>query len=617
MDLFFWRNVNEHNTWKRKEGGVGQVITGEELKGIIWQTFVVLPGTRCLFIDNGVSQGELEPGKYTAESLYQRFTQLRLKSNIRMFVYDSADIHLDYDTGAQFYTKENVKTGGKLAFVIKIDDGMLFHDNFLKAKNNVYHKDLLDFVRGEIDHILSGFIVQHSFDELYGDLELRKQLLNKLELELKTTLRRIGVDLVHIPFFDWDEGAWSEAKDKSGELEVARMRMRVEIDTRNLEYERRRATTDLQLREALLEQEFAIKEDVARATMQQKGNEELEEVAQAKRLLGLKIFSRDTAVEMQSLNTEEEKLAFIDRLDEKRTMSQQQKFELMRVLDEKNLDHEMARDILVRKTKLMNEQEFDLLNQRYRHELKTQELKNGKELQDLEQVLLRGGAINEGELDKIRIQNDFDVDAIRLELEKRRREFERQQKVEDAKAERDVDNLEIEVFRAMKLAKVEMKAKEQLVDERVRDAAHRREIARMQQLNEMGPAALAAMADNAERAKILVQLARTQAFKGMSADEILAASASDSPEVAKAFQEKFRLAAMQAEKMLDMKDQHVCDIKTMGMAAQQVMGTVETTRAAKPVHATVAVSYCTRCGKLRANDAKYCKSCGYGFPGMG
>jgi len=648
MDLFFWRSVNEHNTWKRKEGGVGQVITGEELKGVTWQTFVVLPGTRCLFIDNGVSQGELEPGKYTAESLYQRITQLRLKSAIRMFVYDSADIHLEYDTGRQFYTKENVKTGGKLAFVVKVDDGLLFHNNFLKAGTNVYQKDLLEFVRGEIDHILSGFIVGHQFDELYGDLELRKQLLNKLELELKTTLRRIGVDLVHIPFFDWDEGAWSEAKDKSGELEVARMKMKVEIDTRNLEYERRRANADLQLREALLEQEFAIKEDVARATLRQKGDEELEEVTQAKRLLGLKILSRETAVEMQGLNTEEEKLAFIDRLDEKRTLSQQQKLELVRAIDEKNVDHNLARDIFVRKTKLMNEQEFDLLNQRYRHELKAQGLKNDKEVQDLEQVLLRGGAVNQGELDKIRIKNDYDVDAVRLELEKRRREYERTQKVEDAKAEREVDKLEIDTYRDMKSTKIDMKAQEQLVDERARDAEHRRELARMQQLNQMGPAALAAMADNEERAKMRAQLARTQASKGMAPDESLAASASDSPEVAKAFQEKFRLAALQTEKMLDMKDQHIRDIKDMGMAAQQIMGTVETTRAANPVHTNIAMSpgmggmmawpgagmmmpggappaqqppqqekkFCTKCGRQQPAEAKFCSSCGYNFPGM-
>ena len=92
MDLFFWRNVNEHNTWKRDEGGVGTVITENELRGMTWQTFVVLAGTRGLFIDNGMSQGELEPGKYTSDSLYQRFTQLRLKSAIRMFTYDSGDI---------------------------------------------------------------------------------------------------------------------------------------------------------------------------------------------------------------------------------------------------------------------------------------------------------------------------------------------------------------------------------------------------------------------------------------------------------------------------------------------------------------------------------------------
>ena len=647
MDLFFWRNINEHNTWKRKEGGIGTVITGEELSGLTWQTFVVLPGTRCLFIDNGVSQGELESGKYTAESLYQRFTQLRLKSAIRMFTYDSGDIHLDYETGREFYTKENVKTGGKLSFVVKVDDGLLLHNNFLKEKTNIYKNDIIDFVRGEIDHILSGFIVQNSFEELYGNLELRKELLNKLESELRTTLRRNGIDLVHIPYFDYDEGAWKEAKDKSGELEVNRMKMKVEIDARNLEYERKRANADLQLREELLQQEFDIKEAVARANLEQKGDEELEEVTQAKRLLGLKILSRETAVEMQQLNTEEEKLNFIDRLDEKRTLSDQQKLELVRAIDEKNQDHDMARDLFVNKAKLMNQQEYDLLNQRYRHELQAQSLKNDKEIQDLEHTLLRGGAVNQGELEKIRVQNSYDADAIRIELERRRKEYERQQKVADAKAEAEVDSVEIDTYKKMQTTKLDVKAQDQLIEERARDAEHRREVERMKQINTMGAAALAAMADNEERAAMLANLARTEAFKGMSPDEILAASASDNPEVAKAFQEKYRLAAMQTEKMLEMKDQHIRDVKDMGMAAQQIMGTVETTRAANPVHTNVVAGggmgmpgmmmwpgaamgggaaqqppkeeekkFCTKCGKQQPADAKFCSSCGYNFPGM-
>lgn len=653
MDLFFWRNVNEHNTWKRDEGGVGTVITENELRGITWQTFVVLPGTRCLFIDNGMSQGELEPGKYTSDSLYQRFTQLRLKSAIRMFTYDSGDIHIEYNTDRNFYTKENVKTGGKLSLVLKVDDGLLFHNNFLKAKTGIFKKDITEFARGEIDHILSGFIVRHSFEELYGNLELRRDLLNKLTSELRTTFSRIGVDLVHIPYFDYDEGPWQEAKDKSGELELARMQMKVEIDTRNLEYEKSRANAEIELREQLLSQEFDIKEAVARAKLEQDGAAAIEEVDQDKRLLGLKILSRETATEMQALNTEEEKLNFLNRLDEKRSLSEQQKFEIIRAIDESNQDHGLARDLFVNKAKLMNQQEFDLLHLRYRHELNVQGLKNNKEVQVLEQDLLRNGALNQGELDKIRISNDYDIDAVRLDLEKRRRIFDREQGIEDAKADRDIESTKIDTYKEMKEAKISVKAQEQLVDERAFDNLHRRELEKMKQMNEMGAVALAAMADGDERASMLANLARTQAFKGMSPDEILAASASDSPEIAKAFQEKYRLAAMQTEKMLAMKDQHVKDVKDMGVSAQQIMGTVETTRAANPVHTNVAMSpgmggmggmmawpgmvggmgnqqqppqaapppqeaekFCTKCGKKQPESAKFCNSCGYSFPGM-
>ena len=644
MDLFFWRSVDEHNTWKRQEGGICKVIKGDELRGMTWKSFVVLPGTRCLFIDNGVNQGELEAGKYTADSLYQRFTQLRAKSDTRLLIYDSGDIQITFDTGRIFYTKENLKTGGKLSLVIKLEDALLLHNNFLKEKDELRKDDLKELLRSEIEHILSAFIVSHGYEELYGNLALRKELLNKLGSELRKSLRRIGLDLVHIPYFDYDEGAWKDIKDKGGDLELARMKMKVEVDRQNLDYEKERNERDLKLRRELLDQDFAIKEELARAKLRQKGDEELEEVNQAKRLLGMKVLSRQTAIEMQRLNTEEEKLAFIDRLDEKRSLSEQQRKELLRAIDEKNEDHDLARKAFVDKNSLMNEQEFELLIQEYRHELKSQNLKNDSEVQSLEHELLRAGVINQGELEQIRVKNDYEADALKLELEKRRREYEREQSLADARAESEVDTLEIETYKKMQSAQLEAKAQEQLIQERGRDGEHRREVERMKQLNDMDPSALAAMADNDERAALLADLAKTKAFKGMSQEEILASAASDNPAVAKAFEEKFKAAAKQdgevTDKMLAMKDQHIRDIKDMGTSAQESLRDIEKTRASNPTHGNLNAAYrldpsapiravsphsfqakeeqkfCTKCGRQQLVSSKFCNSCGYKFPGM-
>jgi hypothetical protein len=254
---------------------------------------------------------------------------------------------------------------------------------------------------------------------------------------------------------------------------------------------------------------------------------------------------------------------------------------------------------------------------------------------------------------------------VRIKLEERRRDYDRDQSRKDAAVQDELERLgidrgayarikEIELYGQMKKAKLEAKAQEQLIDERARDSAHTREIERLRQVSTMGAAALAATATDNERAAMLAQLARTEAFKGMDSEAILAASASDNPEIAKAFQEKFKMAAMQVEKMLNLKDQHIADVRGMGSNAQNIMGTVETTRAANPVHTNVAMGggmgmaawpgmmmpgmgggmgggmagqqpqapkepekkFCTKCGRQQLADAKFCQSCGFQFPGM-
>ena len=68
------------------------------------------------------------------------------------------------------------------------------------------------------------------------------------------------------------------------------------------------------------------------------------------------------------------------------------------------------------------------------------------------------------------------------------------------------------------------------------------ELQRLEKLAQFGPDALVALA-GPEQARVLADLRKTEALKGMSEEQILALAAKDSPEVAKAFQEKYRAAA--------------------------------------------------------------------------
>lgn len=102
-----------------------------------------------------------------------------------------------------------------------------------------------------------------------------------------------------------------------------------------------------------------------------------------------------------------------------------------------------------------------------------------------------------------------------------------------------------------------------------------RELAKIQALGTLSTEALIAAAP-ADRASMLAELKRTEGLKGFSEDQILAMAAEKSPEIAKAFQEKFRSASTADvqkayDRMLTMKDEGMKDIKEMSRDYAKMM----------------------------------------------
>jgi hypothetical protein len=96
---------------------------------------------------------------------------------------------------------------------------------------------------------------------------------------------------------------------------------------------------------------------------------------------------------------------------------------------------------------------------------------------------------------------------------------------------------------------------------------HEQELAKIQAMSNLSTEALIAAAP-ADRAALLAELKRTEGLKGFSEEQILAMAADKSPEIARAFQEKFKGASSAEitkayERMLTMKDQGITDIKEL------------------------------------------------------
>ena len=211
-------------------------------------------------------------------------------------------------------------------------------------------------------------------------------------------------------------------------------------------------------------------------------------------------------------------------------------------------------------------------------------------------------------------------------------------------------------------------AKELEIERERERMAH--ELKRLEALGQLGAEALIA-ASGAEQGRILADLKKTEALQGMTEEQILAAAAKDSPEVARALQEKFRAVAegqtsteiaemyerMLAERDISLEQlrqeaekrvQDVADAWDKSSARSQETAeraldrVAETAQAfAKGQNAPVVITgsggpqvvssgvaqppqgtstqkqkMCPNCGKFVDENSKHCEHCGHKFEGV-
>ncbi|MCU0484849.1 MAG: zinc-ribbon domain-containing protein [Anaerolineales bacterium] len=117
---------------------------------------------------------------------------------------------------------------------------------------------------------------------------------------------------------------------------------------------------------------------------------------------------------------------------------------------------------------------------------------------------------------------------------------------EEAEAQWDLEKQKLQIQWDQQQREMETELKrerERMEYERaVKQDEHAFELSKLDKLAQLGPEALISIS-GVEQAKMLAKLRETEALKGMTDEQILAMAAKDSPEVAKAFQEKYRAAA--------------------------------------------------------------------------
>lgn len=618
------------NRWRRGEDDFATRVVVHDVRGFFARELVVEPGTQAIILADGANLGVVGPGKYTLDTLVERaevFLQLRSANRVEVILVDVADTDLVFEV-ARLFTSDPVPVDLTCRVVTRVGNPVRFLQSVMKAHPRYGMAQLREYLYSEVQNAAQEWMAGHTVSELATDLKLRDELEVALEAHLRRTLERTGLELVQVRAMEFSH----EYLDRvTGE----RARVFLQIAEEEAELEGRRRLFDVMTEQQVQE----LAEETAKVEHYERRAVVWDRMRQA-------VLSD----RMAELRSEDELEAFLREQDQQKLIRDQEYEELKRTFAEEEEDYELQRRYLLRKIDIERKKELDRVALEGETELL--ELRLQRREMELRAQLQeeRLQAIERQKVEMETRQGELDMALQEAKSQAEMMSIQRQQDKLDG--ELGVHLLELMDARKIKRRREEMvleaEREERALERRLREerAHHEAEMERLQVLSEASTELLISVSD-AEQAQFLADLQRTETLSGMSEDQILALAAEGSPEVAKAFQEKFR--GLSAEQQAEMYERMLADREASAdklaealregarMQQETAFKSMETQRdisiayaesddvpvvvtpgmgggvVATPVGSSGRAIVCPRCHLESVAGTKYCQNCGYNF----
>lgn len=637
--------IDDHR-WARAATDFAARVSVEDVPGFFRKELIVEGGTKALLMIDGAFAGELAPGRYDLVAAARSVPLIGRARSATAVLVEEGDVLLRFDF-QDVPTSDPLRIGVSCEVRLKIQDLALYFRNFMKGNRRSTLGDLRLHLLPEIRNALFETIRERSTRDLSSDLSLKKQIEVRLESHLRTTLERIGLILFQVRTFDYFHERWDERARRQERFFLL-------ISEKEAENQNRKRLFSV-IQEGWVQ--YAVEEGgridnyVERARL-------YERLARAENTARMDQFkSRDDweafkhEMDQKGLLRKEEWEQFVEAYEaerEDRASARKHARELAQVrIDEEFHKGRIAAETSVRKADLLGS-----------HELKELALRKEKELKEIEVELtaLVNASARQEDLEKeifvLDVQlrhakNDAEIESIRLDLKRKKMDLGLYG-LERVKAIKHADQ------RFAVLLDLEKKEGEARIRILEMEATARVENQRLEALAKVGTEVLVHTADTPEKAKLLAMLKRTEVFKGMSEEQITAATAAESAPVAEALKELFKskgLAATEVKEVLErllkekddrVKDanesaeQRVGDMKEMTDKAFSFGKEVLNRPPQAPVPPVIVASggggyvapaqgfspqqtekACPKCGMHSRIDARFCAGCSYEYPGMG
>jgi hypothetical protein len=522
--------------WQRNPNDFAHRFEISDIKGLFSKKITVMSGTKAIFMQGGRFFGELPPGTYTVGGLIQVIKTLNIAEKATVILVDDSDVGLDFNISG-LRTKENFEAGVKGKIVVNIEEPIQFFNNLMKGREHMAMTDIeVMMLRNEMRNLLQSKVKQYSFEDLYGNLELKNELEQDFVHLLNTTLSRGGLKLVYMPYFDYDESYWKDLIAARGESARDLIRRREQI----------RRDAEMQLVE--YEQKVAAKERALTSEKKEHEIEEEREDLEDKRLgLTKRMRARLTEDKMDEFQNAEELEQFLYALDKDKVIRENEMVEFKQIFAENQEDRAFARKLMLERVEQRHVLGMDA--ERTAHDQE-------KRLKDAEL--------------KIKIEQLEDEADIKAAHEA----WELKRQMAATKREDVAGYQEIELKKQQKMAELEeqrLKARSAATDE-----------------------AIISMTEG-KQAEHISELARMKLATGLTDEQILALGAKDSAAIADAFKERYKsksaeeIMKIYADRLSDKDEfartiQEIADkggdrMERMAAKALEQMGTTAATRA--------------------------------------
>lgn len=483
--------------WDHDAGLFAQRFEIEDAAKILKEGIHIQEGTVAILLDSGKESGILGPGRHDPDGTLRKINWFGNPPPRSVVMVDSGDIVLKLDFDGLHTADETVVrmvAEVTLRFVPSRADDFI-QNVFKDTRRSISYDEVTDILKSECEYAASNLCVKSNVEDLVKDPQRRETFEDELSRTLRDLLRRMGLELVRVGAVDFISADYEELRGKYGDLEKSRRQF--EFDQKLMELAAQKETALFADEHAEIER--SNEDTEFRAKKEQELWEYIEQLAQEK---GLSEIDR------------KEEMAIFKLVSAGKISAQEAELSLA----------ELQQGHAQQMAELANKLELDMTLSNYDRDEQMRQAEQKAKLADVDRAEAEKNASSE-----IVVYGAKVVGAAKAEQEARRLEidtdiYEADKWVDIQRKKQDVETDRLKELRAID-----------------RDIDETKMKARAQEFaNAKGASieALIATADDPEKMKALVEVARVNIQKGMSADQLLATAAATSDAAANAIAAK-------------------------------------------------------------------------------